>query len=66
MLDYRDEWAFVSPHDGLGGPPSFVACMIDTEQRMTEDILVLGNSLSLYMLANLERLGTTRFEHGFQ
>jgi hypothetical protein len=26
MLKYREEWAFVSPHDGLGGPPSFVAC----------------------------------------
>jgi hypothetical protein len=26
MLKYRDEWAFVSPHDGLGGPPNFVAC----------------------------------------
>jgi hypothetical protein len=24
MLKYRDEWAFVSPRDGLGGPPSFV------------------------------------------
>jgi hypothetical protein len=21
MLKYLDEWAFVSPHDGLGGPP---------------------------------------------
>jgi hypothetical protein len=21
MLKYRDEWAFVSPYDGLGGPP---------------------------------------------
>jgi hypothetical protein len=26
MLKYRDEWAFVSPYDGVGGPPSFVAC----------------------------------------
>jgi hypothetical protein len=26
MLKYREEWAFVSPHCGLGGPPSFVAC----------------------------------------
>jgi hypothetical protein len=26
MLKYRDEWAFVSPRGGLGGPPSFVAC----------------------------------------
>jgi hypothetical protein len=25
MLKYRDEWAFVSPRGGLGGPPSFVA-----------------------------------------
>jgi hypothetical protein len=25
MLKYPDEWAFVSPYDGLGGPPSFVA-----------------------------------------
>jgi hypothetical protein len=26
MLKYPDEWAFVSLYDGLGGPPSFVAC----------------------------------------
>jgi hypothetical protein len=26
MLKYRAEGAFVSPHDGVGGPPSFVAC----------------------------------------
>jgi hypothetical protein len=26
MLKYQDKWAFVSPHDGLGGPPIFVAC----------------------------------------
>jgi hypothetical protein len=26
MLKYQDEWAFVSPHGGLGGPPSFLAC----------------------------------------
>jgi hypothetical protein len=23
MLKYQDEWAFVSPYDGLGGPPIF-------------------------------------------
>jgi hypothetical protein len=28
MLKYRDKWAFVSPHDGLGGPPSFVAISV--------------------------------------
>jgi hypothetical protein len=26
MLKYPDEWAFVFPCDGLGGPPIFVAC----------------------------------------
>jgi hypothetical protein len=23
MLKYQDEWAFVSPYDGLGGPPIY-------------------------------------------
>jgi hypothetical protein len=26
MLKYQDDWAFVSPHDGLGGPPILLAC----------------------------------------
>jgi hypothetical protein len=29
MLKYPDEWAFVSPHDGLGGPPIFCGLLVD-------------------------------------
>jgi hypothetical protein len=29
MLKYRDEWAFVSLYDGLGGPPMFCGLLVD-------------------------------------
>jgi hypothetical protein len=28
MLKYRDEWAFVSLYDGLGGPPIFCGLLV--------------------------------------
>jgi hypothetical protein len=33
MLKYRDEWAFISFHDGLGGPPIFVAKHVVSEKE---------------------------------
>jgi hypothetical protein len=39
MLKYREEWAFVSPRGGLGGPPSFVACY----RCVTEMLQALSN-----------------------